>query len=72
MGAKWGVFYCADLRSSDSAASCKAGFGKMRRNRPAKHIGAEEMKATLHALLCSGLMALSLAAAALMTNAPIY
>lgn len=30
------------------------------------------MKPALHALLCSGLMALSLAAAALMTNAPIY
>lgn len=30
------------------------------------------MKAAIHALLCSGLMALSLAAAALMTNAPIY
>lgn len=30
------------------------------------------MKAALHALLCSGLMDLSLAAAALMTNAPIY
>lgn len=30
------------------------------------------MKAALYALLCSGLMALSLAAAALMNNAPIY
>lgn len=30
------------------------------------------MKTALHFLLCSGLMALSLAAAALMTNAPIY
>lgn len=30
------------------------------------------MKLVLHALLGSGLMALSLAAAALMTNAPIY
>lgn len=30
------------------------------------------MKLVLHAFLGSGLMALSLAAAALMTNAPIY
>lgn len=30
------------------------------------------MNAALHTLLCSGLIALSLAAAALMTNAPIY